>query len=68
MICFIAGADGKISVTFGVLFDDEEAANTFEAIVGTLKAAKKRQLISYQGQLLLKGVHDNEVITLLKES
>ena len=59
---------GQYVVTFGVLFDDDEAANTFEAIVGTLKAAKKRKIISFKGQMLLKGAHDNVKITLLKDN
>ncbi|XP_003971945.3 costars family protein ABRACL [Takifugu rubripes] len=60
-------ADGQTCVKFGVLFNDDRCANIFEALVGTLKAAKKRKLISYQGELLLQGVHDNVDITLLQE-
>ncbi|KAM7367662.1 hypothetical protein PAMP_013946 [Pampus punctatissimus] len=52
-------ADGQTSVKFGVLFNDDRCANIFEALVGTLKAAKKRKVISFQGELLLQGVHDN---------
>eukprot|EP01084_Bolivina_argentea_P081092 146860_1 len=57
---------GQYVVTFGVLFDDDEAANTFEAMVGTLKAAKRRKIIKFKGQILLKGTHDNVPITLIK--
>ena len=32
----------KKKVKFGVLFDDDKVANFYEALVGTLKAAKKR--------------------------
>ncbi len=53
------------SVTFGVLFDDDEVANYYEALVGTLKAAKKKGLIKYDGQFLLKGINDNVVISLV---
>merc|ERR1712228_1061920 len=60
--------DGQYVVKFGVLFDDDEAANTFEAINGTLRTAKKRQIIDFKGQMLLKGPHDNEPITLLIEN
>ncbi|XP_039269811.2 costars family protein ABRACL-like isoform X1 [Styela clava] len=60
-------ADGKISVTFGTLFADDRCANIFEALVGTLRAAKKKKIVDYQGELLLQGVHDNVPITLLKE-
>lgn len=51
-------------VTFGVLFNDDRCANMFEALVGTLRAAKKRKAVSYDGELLLQGVHDNVEITL----
>jgi len=59
------GPGGSYEVTFGVLFADDDAANTFEAIVGTLRAAKRKKIIKYDGELLLQGVHDNVVITLL---
>lgn len=58
-------SDGKYVVKFGVLFADERCANIFEALVGTLRAAKKRKILSYDGELLLQGVHDNVDITLL---
>ena len=58
--------DGKFGVNFGVLFDDDRCANIFEALVGTLKAAKRRGKIDYKGQLLLKGVHDNVFIQLME--
>jgi len=58
-------ADGKYSVKYGVLFGATQ--NVFEAIVGTLKAAKKRKIITYDGELLLQGVHDNVEIVLLQE-
>ncbi|GAB2292044.1 hypothetical protein Dimus_036322 [Dionaea muscipula] len=57
--------DGSFQVTFGVLFNDDRCANIFEALVGTLRAAKKRKVVAYDGELLLQGVHDNVVITLL---
>ncbi|KAG5183245.1 costars domain-containing protein, partial [Tribonema minus] len=59
-------ADGKIGVTYGVLFDDEEGQDYFEALMGTLKAAKKRGVVDFQGQMLLKGAHDSVMVTLLK--
>lgn len=64
--CF-ADADGKISVKFGVLFNDDKCANLFEALVGTLKAAKRKKVITFQGELLLQGVHDNIDVILLQE-
>lgn len=60
-------ADGTLSVKFGVLFADEKCANLFEALVGTLKAAKRRKIVNYAGELLLQGVHDNVDILLLQE-
>ncbi|XP_029352204.1 costars family protein ABRACL [Echeneis naucrates] len=60
-------ADGQTSVKFGVLFNDDRCANIFEALVGTLKAAKKKKVIDFQGELLLQGVHDNVDIILLQE-
>ncbi|XP_053502566.1 costars family protein ABRACL [Ictalurus furcatus] len=60
-------ADGKISVKFGVLFNDDKCANLFEALVGTLKAAKRKKVITFQGELLLQGVHDNVDVILLQE-
>ncbi|TKC34849.1 hypothetical protein EI555_015021 [Monodon monoceros] len=60
-------ADGKLSVKFGVLFRDDKCANLFEALVGTLKAAKRRKMITYPGELLLQGVHDDVDIILLQD-
>lgn len=60
-------ADGKLSVKFGVLFRDDKCANLFEALVGTLKAAKRRKIITYPGELLLQGVHDDVDIILLQD-
>ncbi|XP_034383855.1 costars family protein ABRACL [Cyclopterus lumpus] len=61
------GADGQTRVKFGVLFNDDRCANIFEALVGTLRAAKKRKVINFEGELLLQGVHDNVDIVLLQE-
>lgn len=59
-------ADGHMVVKFGVLFSDDRCANIFEALVGTLKAAKKRKVVKYDSELLLQGVHDNVEIVLLQ--
>ena len=48
------GADGKHVVKFGVLFDDEVVEQYYEALVGTLKAAKKKKFIDFEGMMLLK--------------
>lgn len=60
-------ADGQVVVKFGVLFSDDKCANLFEALVGTLRAAKRKKFIKYDGELLLQGVHDNVDVVLLKE-
>jgi len=59
------GEPGEPSVEFGVLFDDDQVANYYEALVGTLKAAKKRGLIQYKGQYLMKGMNDKVVISIV---
>ncbi|KAJ8396185.1 hypothetical protein AAFF_G00020520 [Aldrovandia affinis] len=60
-------AEGKFSVKFGVLFKDDECANLFEAMVGTLKAAKRKKIVAFDGELLLQGVHDNVDVILLQD-
>ena len=40
---------------FGVLFADDAVANYYEALVGTLRAAKKRGILTFEGQILLQG-------------
>eukprot|EP00512_Aurantiochytrium_limacinum_P004418 CAMPEP_0171497812 /NCGR_PEP_ID=MMETSP0958-20121227/7484_1 /TAXON_ID=87120 /ORGANISM="Aurantiochytrium limacinum, Strain ATCCMYA-1381" /LENGTH=91 /DNA_ID=CAMNT_0012032105 /DNA_START=36 /DNA_END=311 /DNA_ORIENTATION=+ len=59
--------DGKYVVKFGVLFDDDKTQQFYEAIVGTLKAARTKGFIDWKGMILLKGAHDNVDITLLVE-
>ena len=61
------GVEGEPFTTFGELFDDESVSNYYEALVGTLKAAKKRKMITFQGQLLLKGVSDKVKISIVGE-
>ena len=39
-----------------------------EALAGTLKAAKRRKVITYNSELLLQGAHDNVDIVLLSVS
>ncbi|XP_002131888.2 costars family protein ABRACL-like [Ciona intestinalis] len=60
-------ADGQYVVTFGVLFADDRCANIFEALVGTLRAAKRKKIVTYTGELLLQGVHDKVEVILLKD-
>lgn len=54
-----------VQVKFGILFKDELVQNRLEALLGTLKAAKKRKILNFDGELLLQGVHDNVMISLL---
>ncbi|KAJ0410248.1 hypothetical protein P43SY_002580 [Pythium insidiosum] len=56
----------RFGVPFGELFDDERCQDIFEALMGTLRAAKRLKKIDYQGQLLLKGTHDKVFIQLLE--
>lgn len=60
-------AEGKMAVKFGTLFSDDKCANLFEALVGTLRAAKRKKLITYEGEMLLQGAHDNVDVILLQE-
>ena len=62
------GIQGEPSVKFGELFDDEQVEQFYEALVGTLKSAKKRGIVSYKGQMLLKGMSDNVVIRITAPS
>lgn len=55
-------------VKFGTLCTDERCANVFEALGGTLRAAKKRKVITYDSELLLQGAHDDVDIVLLQPS
>lgn len=61
-----ANEEGGYTIKFGVLFRDDDCANVFEALVGTLKAAKKRKIIEFPGQMLLSPTHDDVVIKLLQ--
>ena len=61
------GVPGEPSVKFGELFDDEEVEQFYEALVGTLKSAKRRGYIEFKGQMLLKGIHDNVLISIKDE-
>lgn len=55
------------TVKFGIIVMDDVCSNLFEALVGTLRAAKKRKIIHFEGEMLLKGAHDNVDIVLLQE-
>lgn len=55
-----------MQVKFGTLFNDDRCANIFEALVGTLRAAKKRKIVTFDAEMLFQGVHDNVDIVLVK--
>jgi len=59
--------DGSYVVTFGTLFHDDKCANLFEALVGTLKAAKKQKIVDFKGELLLSPMHDSVEVILKPE-
>jgi len=61
-------ADGSMLTTFGAVVDDEELEQQLESLVGTLKAGRKRGVIDWKGQLLLKGPDDAAPIQLLPQS
>ena len=61
------GEAGTPEVMFGELFDDPEVEQYYEALVGTLKSAKKRGVIDFKGQMLLKGPHDKVVISIVEQ-
>jgi hypothetical protein len=46
-----ASTQGRFVVTYGTLFDDDKVTQYYEAIVGTLKAARKRGIIDIEGQV-----------------
>ena len=50
-----AEKDGEYSTTFGTLFKDEILEQQLESLVGSLRAAKKRGILTFEGQMLLQG-------------
>ena len=57
--------DRGVVVKFGLLVRDEQCENIFEALNGTLRAAKKRKKITFEGEMLLQGAHDDVDIIVL---
>ena len=54
----------RIKVKYGKLFT--ETSSDFEALAGTMRAAKRRKLVTFDGELLLQGVHDNVDVVLIE--
>ena len=42
------------NIYFQELFDDDQVANSLESLAGTLKAAKKKKVVTYGPELLLQ--------------
>ncbi|KAL3793026.1 hypothetical protein HJC23_003034, partial [Cyclotella cryptica] len=62
------GDPDKPSVPFGELFDDEDVQQHYEGLAATLKAAKKRGIVTYKSPILLKGAHDKVLVNLVDTS
>nr|XP_023667582.1 actin-binding Rho-activating protein [Paramormyrops kingsleyae] len=68
-MCFIIrtmtepGADGRIRVTFGELFD--RYVRISDKVVGILMRARKHSKVAFEGEMLWQGQDDHVVITLL---
>lgn len=46
---------GQPVVKFGVIVKDEKCGDIFEALNGTLRAAKRKKVIHFDGEMLLQG-------------
>lgn len=57
--------EGEGFCAFGDLFEDSQVEQYYEALVGTLKAAKRKGMIEFKGQMLFKGMHDNVQIDII---
>lgn len=55
---------GGAETTFGELCRDDIVEQRYEALLGTLKAARKRGLLTFEGELLLLGQHNDVVVAL----
>ena len=55
--------DKKVFITFGKLF--EVYADISDTLVGILMRARKRKRLTYDGDMLFQGAHDNVVVTIM---
>ena len=62
-----SAARARVQCKFGTLVRDERCGDIFEALNGTLRAAKRKKVITFEGEMLLQGAHDAVDIVLLKE-
>jgi len=60
-------SEGRGSVPFGMLARDEVVSNSFETLLGTLKAARKQGIMNFKGDLLLMGLHDDVLVELCSD-
>jgi len=58
--------EGSPFCNFGTLFEDPQVEQYYEALVGTLRSAKRKGLIRFKGQMLLKGMNDNVQIDIVE--
>jgi len=56
---------GMATVTYGTLFDN--TIDSMPALSATLAVAKKRDVVKYEGDMLMQGVHTNVLITLIND-
>jgi len=57
--------DGSVVVTFRELFEGTDGV--FEALLGTLRTAKRHKIVSFDGEVLFQGKDDHVAIVLLKQ-
>ncbi|CAE6467330.1 unnamed protein product [Rhizoctonia solani] len=61
------GQPGIAVVKFGKLVRDDRVNNKFEALNSILRSAKRNKIITFEGELLLQGAHDNVDVILLQD-
>lgn len=58
---------GGSEVKFIQLAEDDDVVQRYEALLGVLKASRKRGLVDFEGNLLLMGESDDVVISLTEQ-
>lgn len=56
---------GLGSCTYGILF--KETSDTMPALSATLLQAKKRNIVQFEGDMLMQGTHDHIHVTIITE-
>eukprot|EP00184_Porphyridium_aerugineum_P004262 CAMPEP_0184700004 /NCGR_PEP_ID=MMETSP0313-20130426/7348_1 /TAXON_ID=2792 /ORGANISM="Porphyridium aerugineum, Strain SAG 1380-2" /LENGTH=90 /DNA_ID=CAMNT_0027159299 /DNA_START=39 /DNA_END=311 /DNA_ORIENTATION=- len=59
---------GQYFITFGEFFKAPEIEQSLENPFATLKAAKKRGVLTFEGEMLWQGQHDHVQLILLKDT